>query len=72
MSPQAVAGMIRNIKMSKRASKQNALRGSSIAALDVCDMCEVITKTPSPVKQIAIQKSLVPVNRGIQREIVTG
>jgi molybdenum cofactor biosynthesis enzyme len=55
MSPQAVAGMIRNINMSKRASNQNALRGSSIAALDVCDMCEAIIKTPSPVKQIPIR-----------------
>ena len=52
MSPQAFAGMKSDINAGSRANNQNGLRkcANATAVLDVSDMCEVITKTGSPVK----------------------
>jgi hypothetical protein len=58
MSPQAVAGMTSDMRAGRKANNQRGLgkRVGTTAAFDVFDMCEVITKTPSPVKRITIRK----------------
>jgi len=48
MSPHAVAGTASDTKAGKRASDQNRLCENIAAVFDVPDMCEAITKTPSP------------------------
>ena len=57
MSPHAVAGTASDTKAGKTASNQNRLCENTAAVFDVLDICEAITKTPSPIKRIPIKKS---------------
>jgi len=48
--------MTSDMKAGSTASSRNGLRkcANTAATFDVSDMCEVMTKTPSPVKRIPI------------------
>jgi hypothetical protein len=58
--------MASDIKAGNRADNQNGLRDNPGAAFDLSDMCEATTKTPSLVKRLPTEKSLVPVLSAIQ------